>query len=161
MSGVLYGRLWFHLDISERKLAEQLIKASNAALLESNRLLDAAKVDLMERNRQLEILSVSDHLTGLFNRLRIAAVLNEEMARSARTGAMFSVIMLDIDHFKAVNDTYGHQAGDQVLVTIARLMQGGTREIDVVGRWGAKNSSSFAPKQTWRVSPHWLRSCGT
>lgn len=93
---------------------------------------------LVEKNKQLEIVSVSDRLTGLYNRLRLDQVLEEELARSNRTGAALSVILLDIDHFKSVNDTHGHQIGDQVLISIGKLLQAGSREIDVVGRWGGE-----------------------
>jgi diguanylate cyclase (GGDEF)-like protein len=93
---------------------------------------------LVQKNHQLEIVSISDRLTGLYNRLRLDQVLEEEIARGNRTGASMSVILMDIDYFKLVNDTYGHQAGDQVLVSIARLLRIGSREVDVVGRWGGE-----------------------
>lgn len=114
----------------------------NAELERINKNLEALvaerTAELLEKNQQLEVLSVSDRLTGLFNRLHLDRVLEEEMARSQRGSGIFSVIMLDVDHFKSVNDTHGHQVGDQVLVSIARLLKDGAREIDVVGRWGGE-----------------------
>jgi diguanylate cyclase (GGDEF)-like protein len=97
-----------------------------------------AQEQLVEKNRQLEIVSISDRLTGLYNRLRLDQVLEEEQARSDRTGAALSVILMVLDHFKLVNDTHGHQVGDQVLVAVARLLRSGSREIDIVGRWGGE-----------------------
>jgi diguanylate cyclase (GGDEF)-like protein len=94
--------------------------------------------ELVEKNKQLEILSISDRLTGLYNRLRLDQVLAEELARTQRSGGVFSAVLLDVDHFKAVNDTHGHQVGDQVLVAVANLLKDGIREIDVVGRWGGE-----------------------
>ena len=97
-----------------------------------------AQEQLVEKNRQLEIVSISDRLTGLYNRLRLDQVLDEELARGDRTGAALSVILMDIDHFKVVNDTHGHQVGDRVLVAMATLLRAGSRELDVVGRWGGE-----------------------
>lgn len=97
-----------------------------------------AQEQLLEKNRQLEIVSVSDRLTGLYNRLRLDQVLEEEVARGDRTGAALSVILMDIDHFKLVNDTHGHQVGDRVLVAVATLLSASSRELDVVGRWGGE-----------------------
>jgi diguanylate cyclase (GGDEF)-like protein len=97
-----------------------------------------AQEQLVEKNRQLEIVSVSDRLTGLYNRLRLDQVLEEELARGDRMGAALSVILMDIDHFKVVNDTHGHQVGDQVLVAMATLLRAGSRGLDVVGRWGGE-----------------------
>lgn len=94
--------------------------------------------ELLDKNKQLELLSVSDRLTGLFNRLRLDQVLLEEHARSGRSGAAFSVILLDIDHFKSINDRHGHLVGDQVLIAMAKLLRQGLREIDLVGRWGGE-----------------------
>lgn len=100
---------------------------------------------LASLNRELARLSVTDQLTGLFNRLRLDEALEHELQRSLRTGLPFSIILLDLDHFKAVNDTHGHQVGDRVLVEIAQLLQANTREIDVVGRWGGEEFMVVCP----------------
>ena len=97
-----------------------------------------AQAQLVRKNAQLERLSVSDTLTGLSNRLRLDQVLGQEAARQARSGAPVSVILLDLDHFKAVNDRYGHPEGDRVLVTIGQLLKAGSRQTDEVGRWGGE-----------------------
>ena len=96
-------------------------------------------------NAQLERLSVTDRLTGLFNRMKLDEVLASESLRTQRTGQPFSLILIDVDHFKQVNDTYGHQAGDRVLIEIAQLLQSGTREIDIVGRWGGEEFMVICP----------------
>jgi diguanylate cyclase (GGDEF)-like protein len=97
-----------------------------------------AQSHLMGRNRHLELLSTRDRLTDLGNRLHLDQTLAHELQRSRRTQSSLSVIMLDIDHFKSVNDRHGHLAGDQVLVCVARLLLEGARELDLVGRWGGE-----------------------
>lgn len=96
-------------------------------------------------NQELARLSVTDPLTGLFNRLKIDQTLNTELQRAQRTGQPLSVVMLDLDHFKQVNDVFGHQVGDQVLVTLAKLLRLRTREIDVAGRWGGEEFLLICP----------------
>jgi diguanylate cyclase (GGDEF)-like protein len=96
-------------------------------------------------NRALERLSVTDNLTGLFNRQKLGEVFENEIQRARRFQHAFSVIVLDIDHFKQVNDTHGHQAGDQVLIAVARVLEGKTRETDTVGRWGGEEFLVICP----------------
>ena len=100
---------------------------------------------LSRLNQELARLSVTDPLTGLFNRLMIDQTLNIEIQRAQRTGQPLSVIMLDLDHFKQVNDGFGHQVGDQVLVTLAKLLRLRTRKIDVAGRWGGEEFLVICP----------------
>ena len=97
-------------------------------------------------NRALAHLSVTDQLTDLFNRQKLAEVFASELQRTRRFGQPFSVILLDIDHFKLVNDQHGHQAGDRVLVAVARLLAEKTRETDTVGRWGGEEFLSICPQ---------------
>lgn len=101
---------------------------------------------LRRLNRELERLSVTDRLTGLYNRLFLDETLVREIRRAERYGNSFSVILLDVDHFKQVNDTHGHPVGDQVLVTLADLLRKTTRETDVVGRWGGEEFLIVCPQ---------------
>lgn len=103
-------------------------------------LHDLRKVQeqLVEQNRQLERLAVTDQLTGLYNRLRLNQVIEEESLRGQRYASNFVLMMIDIDHFKLVNDTFGHQVGDLVLVGIANTLRDSVRQIDMVGRWGGE-----------------------
>jgi len=100
--------------------------------------LRQTQMRLVEQNQELERLAVTDQLTGLHNRLRLDQALREERQRHSRHGASFGVLMVDVDHFKAVNDSYGHPVGDQVLIGIAGILQHNSREVDVVGRWGGE-----------------------
>ena len=94
--------------------------------------------ELLEKNGQLELLAVTDKLTGLFNRLKLDKTLTEEVARGERYNTDLSVILLDIDKFKNVNDTHGHEIGDTVLVAIAEILCNHVRTTDLVGRWGGE-----------------------
>jgi len=80
----------------------------------------------------------TDHLTGLANRRRFERQLEREVSRTLRYGHPFSLLMIDIDHFKLINDTHGHEAGDQVLKLLARCLQEGTRGIDLAARIGGE-----------------------
>ena len=81
---------------------------------------------------------MTDKLTGLYNRRKLDELLDEELIRARRYKVEVSIIMLDIDHFKRVNDTYGHGVGDDVLVGMARLLREHTRDADALGRLGGE-----------------------
>ncbi|KJH85590.1 diguanylate cyclase [Pseudomonas fluorescens] len=89
-------------------------------------------------NAQLQLLSSTDRLTGLYNRGHWEGSLKAAYARHQRYGNALSLVMLDIDHFKQVNDTYGHQAGDKVIEQVAALLHEHVRESDVAGRYGGE-----------------------
>ena len=94
--------------------------------------------EIEDKNSQLEELVVRDRLTGLYNRTKLDEVLEYEYKRSKRYNSVFGVIMIDIDFFKKVNDTHGHQVGDTVLCEFASLIEENSRETDTVGRWGGE-----------------------
>lgn len=87
---------------------------------------------------RIEDLASKDELTGVFNRRTLVTVLNQQKNRADRYRIPFSVLMLDIDHFKRVNDTYGHQGGDKVLKEFATAVSGCLRNTDVFGRYGGE-----------------------
>jgi len=88
--------------------------------------------------KQVEKLSITDSLTGLHNRLRLDEVLSDEFSRMTRYSLNLSLIICDIDFFKMINDNYGHLIGDQVLISIAKILRLYCRDVDVVGRWGGE-----------------------
>lgn len=88
--------------------------------------------------KALEKLSENDSLTQIYNRYKIDQILQNEINRSLRSKEYFSIILIDIDHFKSVNDTYGHQVGDSVLVEFANILKSNIRSTDMVGRWGGE-----------------------
>ncbi|WP_422777815.1 diguanylate cyclase [Pseudomonas mediterranea] len=93
---------------------------------------------LQAANAQLQQLSSTDRLTGLYNRGHWEESLKATYARHQRYGNNSSLVMFDIDHFKRVNDTYGHQAGDKVIEQVARLVREHVRDSDVAGRYGGE-----------------------
>ena len=94
--------------------------------------------EVEQKNALLKRLSITDKLTGLNNRIKIDEVLNSNLHMFERYENVFSVILIDIDHFKKVNDTYGHPIGDEVLKDFAHILKENARITDVVGRWGGE-----------------------
>jgi diguanylate cyclase (GGDEF)-like protein len=94
--------------------------------------------ELVEKNKELEVLSVTDRLTGLFNRRKLDEVLDEELIRCRRYAVQFAAILMDIDHFKHVNDTHGHAVGDVVLKEMGRIARESTRDADALARYGGE-----------------------
>ncbi|WP_371322622.1 diguanylate cyclase [Dechloromonas sp. ZY10] len=101
---------------------------------------------LSRLNRELERLSITDRLTGLNNRMRLDECFDREIQRCQRYPRTFSIILLDIDHFKQINDSHGHQVGDQVLIAVANCLQGNLRQTDVIGRWGGEEFMVLCPE---------------
>jgi diguanylate cyclase (GGDEF)-like protein len=85
-----------------------------------------------------ERLAATDSLTGLMNRRAFTGAMTGELARCVRHQYPLSLVMLDVDHFKSINDRYGHAVGDRVLVEIGRLLASVTRRSDLAGRWGGE-----------------------
>lgn len=104
--------------------------------------------DLVRTAKQLEILATTDPLTNLFNRRHFLAVLEAEWSRSRRYQRSLSVLILDIDRFKAVNDQFGHAVGDEALKAVARVCMTGKRKSDVVGRIGGEEFAMLLPETT-------------
>ena len=115
-----------HENITERKLAQEMLE---------------------ESHRQLEAISITDGLTGIANRRHFDEVLVEENARHARSGAKLSLIMLDIDFFKAYNDSYGHVEGDKCIQRIAQVIADcANRPADLVARYGGEEFVCILPE---------------
>jgi len=102
--------------------------------------------EIHEVNTKLAQIAVTDPLTQLFNRRAVYEHLEREFARSQRYGNPFCVYLMDIDHFKNVNDTYGHSVGDQVLVMVSDALRQTVRRTDVVGRYGGEEFIVLAPE---------------
>jgi two-component system, cell cycle response regulator len=117
------------------------LKARVNSMLRIKRLqeeVEERERELMEANERLRHMSQTDSLTGLENRRHIETRLEEMFEHAARLAEPFSVVMVDLDKFKSVNDDYGHQAGDAVLKQLARILKHEVREIDHAGRYGGE-----------------------
>gem|GEM_PF-810335 len=97
------------------------------------------------KNEQLKVLAVTDQLTQLYNRLKLDEVVCYELARSQRDITPLTIAIIDIDKFKLVNDTYGHQVGDSVLIGVSQIMLNSIRSTDILGRWGGEEFMLILP----------------
>jgi len=129
----------FHFDELDAILRASLKKRYLYASLER------ANRQLKEANEKLLKLSVTDDRTNLLNDRYLKRRLQEEFKRALRYGTPLSVTMLDLDHFKQINDKYGHDCGDQVLREFGRLVTDNAREIDIVGRYGGEEFLMILP----------------
>jgi diguanylate cyclase (GGDEF)-like protein len=105
--------------------------------------------DISEKNQLLKELIISsrkDSLTGLNNRRYFTDKLNAEITRAARFSRSFSLLMLDIDHFKSINDKFGHSCGDAALVNFSNALMNNVREVDTLCRWGGEEFIILLPE---------------
>lgn len=109
--------------------------------------LDAQQQLIVQKNQQLEHLSATDPLTGAYNRRGFLRRLNEEIGRAERFELPLCLMLLDVDHFKRVNDLHGHQVGDELLVGLARKISGAIRASDIFGRWGGEEFVLVVPQE--------------
>jgi diguanylate cyclase (GGDEF)-like protein len=137
-----------HLSSSlENILTRQELSLANEQL----RVRDAR---LTQLNARLEALAHTDEATGLFNKRRLIEQLEAEITRSRRYGDLLSCLMLDLDYFKQINDTMGHQAGDDVLRQMGRLLRCSVRATDFVARYGGEEFTVILPKTGWTGAYH-------
>ena len=121
-----------------QRLNKNLIKA-NAALVDTQKTLEANQA-------RLEVLSVTDFLTGAYNRQHIEQVLKNEINRADRYKTTFSVLLIDLDNFKHINDTYGHLVGDDALKATYNSINEQIRKSDTIGRWGGEEFIVICPE---------------
>lgn len=133
-------------ELSARVKSMVRLKALQDALLDKNRELDKANKELEEKRQELLRLSRTDGLTGLVNRRHFDERLEAELARATRYHTHLSCLMVDIDHFKKVNDGYGHPFGDVVIQSVARVLKAALRDVDVVARYGGEELVALLPE---------------
>lgn len=117
-----------HLTQVFNQMADRL-RHSHAEIMAANQAMQ-------QQNQVLEMLSITDSLTGLYNRSKLDAILSDQLARFKRTQREFTLLMMDIDHFKSLNDTYGHITGDEILAAVACILVQSIRSIDFAARYG-------------------------
>lgn len=139
------GQALVHASEILRQRTEALEAERNGRLLQLEQMVAERTQELMAATRQAESLARRDALTGLLNRLASNERLREEFLRTKRTGETYSALILDIDHFKQINDTYGHETGDQVLKTVAEVLEGNVRTTDFVFRYGGEEFLALLP----------------
>ena len=127
--------VYLHRELAQRNAD---LARANAELTAARKLLDDQNAALLAANAQLAALVTLDGLTGVKNRRAFDERLADELRRARRHGQPLSLVLLDVDHFKAYNDTYGHLAGDEVLKGVGRLLQANARGTDFVARFGGE-----------------------
>lgn len=146
----LMARIRTHLELKAyREKVEEINIQLNKEILNGIRMqeeLEKSKTELEHMNRRLYEKATKDALTGLFNRRKMTDLIEYEYDRSLRTQLPFSIIISDIDHFKKVNDTQGHDCGDRVLEEVARILMSMTRKQDQVSRWGGEEFLLLLPE---------------
>src|SRR5206468_5354675 len=108
--------------------------------------LQRENIELIMKNRVLAEVSARDSLTGLYNRWYVMEKIESEMNRSLRHGSPVAVLMIDIDYFKRVNDTWGHAVGDLVLKSVGQVLRDSCRVYDVPGRYGGEEFCVVLPE---------------
>jgi diguanylate cyclase (GGDEF)-like protein len=133
-------------DAMHPLLAHQLQHYMGADFAAPDRNLRNLFEAISKHYEELEYCARFDPVTGVANRRYFAEMVEAELSRSSRYGRPLSILMMDIDHFKEINDAYGHHAGDIVLQTVYETCKSVLREIDVVGRWGGDEFAILLPE---------------
>jgi diguanylate cyclase (GGDEF)-like protein len=138
--------------IDERTLelqrANQRLTEMNGALMRTVANLEAAQAEILRQNGELERLASRDPLTGCLNRRAFYALFEKAFGESREQGSELCCLMVDIDHFKRVNDQFGHAVGDQAIQAVANCLQTGLRLADTVGRYGGEEFCLMFPRTT-------------
>ncbi len=132
-------------DIVQRQRLEDERSANELALCQARDAAEAANRELQQLNAQLSCLATTDTLTGVWNRRHFEQALQRGLVQSQRYGQPLSLLMFDIDHFKAVNDHHGHLVGDTVLIGLTQLVQRNLRAADTLARWGGEEFVIMLP----------------
>lgn len=135
--------------INAKKVSEEAKRKKGEIIAELNQLqgdLKCKQKELQELNAQLQIVAATDGLTGLKNRRAFQEVLAANIFESTNTGQPLSLVLLDIDHFKKVNDTYGHLTGDRVLQKLAQRLETACGEGNIAARYGGEEFVLILPR---------------
>lgn len=145
--GVDYIAKPFQLEeVLARVNTHLTMRAQQKVLAQQNEELIKKNALITEQAKKLKPLATKDFLTGLSNRRDFLEKAQQEENRFERTNKLFAFIMFDIDHFKNVNDTYGHECGDKVLVSVSRVFEKAIRAQDILARWGGEEFICLLPE---------------
>lgn len=134
----LFEKKWYIMRVSPLQTDANIVRG---AIITHIDITDRKQLEL-----KLSRMAITDPLTSLYNRRYFEEELKQEMARSARYGHALSLILLDIDYFKGINDTHGHEVGDQVLRELSQLLQSSVRDTDVCARLGGDEFVILLPE---------------
>jgi diguanylate cyclase (GGDEF)-like protein len=148
------GELDYYLvmceDVSERRSTEDSLRSAYAEL---ESLVAQRTAELRSANERLSTQAISDPLTGLYNRRYLADFVERELSRTRRGGHKTVFAMIDIDHFKHINDTFGHEAGDDVLRALSGFLRAQIRQEDLAFRYGGEEFLLVMPCATFDGIP--------
>ena len=136
---------------SHQQMLEEFSRLNNE-LVNTQRELALRNAELADANAKLESLATTDGLTGLKNHRAFQEELERQFAASARNGSALSLLLLDVDHFKQFNDTFGHPAGDQVLKQVAQILTAETRGDALPARYGGEEFVVVLPNADCRAA---------
>ncbi|WP_027329460.1 sensor domain-containing diguanylate cyclase [Marinimicrobium agarilyticum] len=141
------SQAWHPAEINAaRDLGDDLaVIAAAHEITRLNEYLRREREALAQANKHLEKVANTDALTGTLNRYRIEHLVQMSLANAERYGQPFSLLLFDLDHFKMINDTYGHEVGDRILKALVGALTEGLREGDQLGRWGGEEFLVLAP----------------
>lgn len=140
-----YGDNVALIDITARRTSEQLLAERSQELQRMNQALSISLTELIEARKSMEIMAMHDQLTGLANRHKFLQTYAIEVERHNRTMHPLSLLVIDVDYFKTVNDRLGHLAGDACLRALAALMERNVRTADLIGRFGGEEFVILLP----------------
>lgn len=146
-SRILVEHAMDHYGLVYRASIEQLNAQRNLLDLK-NKELDSIRLELIEKNKELLEASITDSLTKIYNRKKIAEILAHEHYQAHLNNTKLSITLMDVDHFKLINDTYGHQVGDLILFEVAHIMKGSLHTFENVGRWGGEEFLIVLPNSS-------------
>ncbi len=136
---IVEGDLEVRLTITRKDELGQLARTFNQMaeiLLQKRTKIIANNQAMKQKNKQLQALSVTDGLTGLYNRNKLNMIITDQLARFKRNHRPFAVLMMDVDHFKTLNDSLGHIVGDKILSAVAKILTQSIRSVDFAARYG-------------------------
>lgn len=146
------------IETGETQILEYQLSLNGKSLHYELRIMADGKGDILvvvrnfTRQKQAERMAAMDPLTHAYNRRKLSELLDQEIKRVERNDKPFSMVMLDIDHFKKINDTHGHDAGDYVLKRMTNLIRENIRDVDILSRYGGEEFVIILPERNLKVA---------